>query len=120
MVLVIEDDADLRHFLELMLEGAGYSVRTASDGGEALKILDQQAPSLILLDLMMPTMDGRRFREEQLRRDRASRVPLVVVSARHDCAQIAETLGAAECVPKPFEVDKLLDIVQRICPTGVN
>jgi DNA-binding response OmpR family regulator len=115
-VLVVEDDPDLRHFLELMLEEAGYDVCTARDGREALGALDRHAPCLILLDLMMPIMDGRRFREEQLR-GRAGRVPIVVVSARHDCTQIAQTIGAAGCVPKPFDMNVLLAIVQRLCPT---
>jgi len=105
-VLAVEDDDDLRAFYRTLLEEEGYEVRVARDGAEALGLIDW-APDLILLDLMLPVMDGYQF----LRRLRSSRqgahIPVLVLSAALPPGR--ETLAGAQAVlRKPFEFDRLL------------
>ena len=113
-VLVVDDDADIRTMVQLILEASGYRVATASDGADALRHLAANGPpSLILLDLMMPLMGGEEFRAEQLRDPRLASIPVVVVSARPQAAEKAARMGALACLQKPFEVEELLDVVRR-------
>jgi CheY-like chemotaxis protein len=79
-ILIVDDDSDTREGLSLAMEAAGYSVRTARDGVEALKVLRQCRPDLILLDLVMPTMDGWTFRMQQLRDPALADIPVVVLA----------------------------------------
>jgi CheY-like chemotaxis protein len=116
-VLVVEDDAVVRGLLVESLRFEGYEVRAAADGAAALAVLGRWVPDLILLDLMMPGMDGRAFRDGQRALAAAREVPLVVVSASRDLARAAEALDPAAVVPKPFDLDALLSTVER-CAAG--
>ncbi len=111
-IMVVEDDDNIRDFVELILEGEGYPVVTASNGAIALDLLEQCAPSLILLDVRMPVMDGREF----ARRYRAwpdPRAPIVVVTAAVEAAERAAELGAAGYLAKPFDLNVILRMVQE-------
>jgi CheY-like chemotaxis protein len=112
-VLVVEDDEDMRFILQQLLEHHGWSTYTASDGIEGLTMLQKHRPSLILLDLAMPRMNGVQFRaaQRQLADKRLASVPCVVVSAVHDAPSFKSTLNAAEVLVKPFEADRLLRAV---------
>jgi len=114
-VLLVEDDFDLRDALVPILEYEGHHVVSAANGKEALDRLHSMpaAPSLILLDLMMPLMGGEEFRAEQLRDPRLASIPVVVVSARPQAAEKAARMGALACLQKPFDVEELLDVVRR-------
>jgi CheY-like chemotaxis protein len=114
-VLLVEDDFDLRDALVPILEYEGHHVVSAANGKEALDRLHSMpaAPSLILLDLMMPLMGGEEFRAEQLRDPRLASIPVVVVSARPQAAEKAARRGALACLQKPFDVEELLDVVRR-------
>lgn len=112
LVLVVDDDPDLRELMKLVLEGAGYGVQTASDGKEALERLALQLPSVVLLDMKMPGMNGWQFAEE-LRRAYDRRVPIVVVTAAEDARKTAEEIGAEGYLGKPFELDDVLSLVER-------
>jgi CheY-like chemotaxis protein len=114
-VLLVEDDFDLRDALVPILEYEGHQVVSAANGKEALDRLQSMpaAPSLILLDLMMPVMGGEEFRAEQLRDPRLASIPVVVVSARAQAAEKAARMGALACLQKPFDVEELLDVVRR-------
>jgi CheY-like chemotaxis protein len=82
---------------------------------EGLAALREGCPSVILLDLSMPVMDGWRFRHEQQRlpdRDLAG-IPVVVLSALHDCERQAQVLGAVDVIPKPIDFDRMLAVVRR-------
>jgi CheY-like chemotaxis protein len=115
-VLVIEDHVDTRHMVEEYLQLQGFTTITAENGLDALGKLRQYRPSLILLDLTMPVMDGWRFREEQQRLTEAlARIPVVVLSALHDCAKHAQALGAIDSLTKPIDLDKLAALVGRLC-----
>jgi len=115
-VLVVDDQVDVRESLAFLLELKGYAVVTAADGREALGQMRRGVrPGLILLDLMMPDMDGLEFRREQLKDPQLSTVPIVVCSAHPDATSTAERLGAAACLPKPLNIDRLLSLVAAHC-----
>lgn len=112
-VLLVDDDFDLRDALVPILEYEGHRVVSAANGQEALDRLQSMAPpSVILLDLMMPVMNGEEFRAEQLRDPRLASIPVVVLSAHAYAEQRAAQIGA-RCLKKPFDVDVLLDEVRR-------
>jgi CheY-like chemotaxis protein len=112
---VIEDHADTRHMVEEYLTFEGIPTIGAENGLEGLAALREDRPSVILLDLSMPVMDGWRFRHEQQRlpdRDLAG-IPVVVLSALHDCERQAQVLGAVDVIPKPIDFDRMLAVVRR-------
>jgi CheY-like chemotaxis protein len=113
-VLIVEDDEDMRHILTQLLEFHGWTAYEASDGIEGLEALEKHRPSLIVLDLAMPRMDGVEFRARQraLPDKRLASVPVVVVSAVADAPLYKSKLNAAEVLEKPFEADRLLTAVE--------
>ena len=115
-VLVVEDDAELAATLLEALETAGFSGKVASDGREALAALDEKLPDVILLDLMMPVMDGWEFRERQKKHARASAVPVIVMTAGGRVEEKAHELGAAGFVGKPVSLGTLITEVERVLP----
>jgi CheY-like chemotaxis protein len=113
-ILIIEDDPDVRVTLVDLLEDAGYPVDCAANGQEALDHLRRGTlPSVILLDLMMPVMDGWEFRREQRRDPRVANVPVIVLSAL-DRTRVGD-LGEAAFMKKPLDFDRLLELVRRYC-----
>jgi CheY-like chemotaxis protein len=113
-ILVIEDDEGIREMLRQVLELYGYIVFTASDGEKGIERLrsDSLFPCLILLDLMMPVMDGWEFMEAFHQRKEWSSIPVVVVSA---FADKAADLHAQGLLAKPLVLDNLLAVVERYC-----
>jgi CheY-like chemotaxis protein len=114
-VLIVEDDEALREALTETLADAGYRVVVATNGKEALERLrapDATMPSLILLDLMMPVMDGWQFRAEQRRDPVLAAIPVCVLSA---AGQAASNVTADCFLPKPTSLDMLLETVARFC-----
>ena len=120
MVLVIEDDPDMREIERAALGCGGYDVLLAANGLEGIAVLEQQSPCLILLDLMMPVMDGFTFLVTRRERALAMDVPVVCVSAGgREMVAHAIRLGARECIHKPADVDDLCECVARYCsPTA--
>lgn len=117
-VLVVEDDPDQRDAVMLALQQAGYEVVAAADGLEALELLHAgMKPCLILLDLMMPEMDGVQFRKEQLKSAATADIPVVVVSAFGQRTR-ARSLQVADYLSKPVEIDQLVAVVDRVAQTG--
>lgn len=113
-VLIVEDDADLREMMAQLLLLEGYRTETVANGREALQYLQKgDRPDVILLDLMMPVMDGWEFRRRQLEDPALSRVPVVVLSAL-DPSRAADLDGAA-FLKKPLDFDRLLELVRRFC-----
>lgn len=117
-VLVVEDDLEIRESLMEILEDHGYEPVGAENGLEALDKLRAAGPQpcLIVLDLMLPKMDGRAFRQEQLRTPQFASIPVVVISAFRDVAQTAQELNAAEFLKKPFKPAELVHVAQKYCP----
>jgi CheY-like chemotaxis protein len=113
-VLVVEDNDDVREMMAVTLQLEGHHVRTAINGRDALEQLYRSdPPCVILLDLMMPVMNGWEFRRE-LERDPVLReVPVVVVSAA--TGEMARRAQGVAHLPKPLDMDQLLDVVGTFC-----
>jgi DNA-binding response OmpR family regulator len=122
-VLVIDDDLDSRTLLEMALSAAGFTVASARNGAEALVIARRDHPSVILLDLMMPIMDGYAFRAAQLREPELATIPVICVSGRHDAEAAAKQLKTVACISKPFALDKIVEsvgsVIGRQPPSGI-
>jgi len=113
-IMVVEDDDDVREALMPVLEYEAYDVVGAANGREAIdRLRDAEPPSLILLDLMMPVMDGSQFRTEQLRDPLLASIPVIILSADGTVREKARALRAAAYMQKPVEVDGLLDLIRR-------
>jgi two-component system, chemotaxis family, chemotaxis protein CheY len=114
-VMVVEDDEDIRLSMERTLTDEGYAVIPAANGAEALSLLERanDLPGVILLDLMMPVMDGRVFRREMLARPRLAGIPVIVLTAEGPTEHNAAELQAPECLVKPMALEALLDAVAR-------
>jgi CheY-like chemotaxis protein len=115
-ILLVEDDPSTRDAMALALELQGYNVVTAADGQQALDHLRGDGrPCVILLDLMMPIVDGWAFRRQQQLDPSLASIPVVVVSADGSVPQKAAALGAADYLQKPVDVDQLVAAVRRHC-----
>ena len=114
-VMVVEDDVAIRETLREVLEDRGYRVVGAANGVEALASLRGRTPSLILLDLAMPVMDGLEFRDVQRSDPELARIPVVIISADHGGENEASRLAVEGYLAKPFELDALLATVDRYC-----
>ena len=116
LVLVVDDDPDIRDSLSDVLKDEGYQVATAVDGRDALNKLRGEgcAPCLILLDLMMPVMSGPQFYAEQQRDPALAQIPVVIVSADGNIRQKAASLGR-DYIAKPVRIEQVLDVVDRHC-----
>lgn len=115
-VLLVEDDRDVREALAQVLEFEGYEVASAANGLEAIEQLRRDlAPSIILLDLMMPVMDGRQFRSIQMQDPTIASIPVIVISADGQVEQKVAGLGIAGYLRKPIEVEDLLALIARHC-----
>ncbi len=115
-VLVVEDDRAVREAMLGVLEACGYPAIGAENGAEALSSLrGGPRPGLIVLDLMMPVMDGWQFRSAQLREEELARIPTLVCSAL-DVEAKALSTGAVAYLRKPIDFDRLLEIVEAHCP----
>lgn len=116
-VFVIDDDPGIRELLAEVLLDEGYDVMSAANGQEAVAYLraSPHHPCLILLDLMMPVMNGWEFREAQLQDPSIAPIPVVVLSAVSDLAAAAANLQASGHLVKPVELDQLLATVEYYC-----
>jgi CheY-like chemotaxis protein len=111
-VLIVEDEKELREMLREALELSGYSVVTAVEGGAALEAIERiDHLCLVLLDLLMPGMNGWDFFKEMRARPKYAAVPVVV----HSSAPAAAPPGATRVLTKPLELDRLLDVVREFC-----
>lgn len=111
-VLLIDDDVDISDAIKAILIDEGYHISCVYNGKEALDFLNQAAviPSLILLDIMMPKMNGYEFRKEQLKNDKLSKIPTVVFSAAGKFDD-EESYKFTETIKKPLDLERLLAIV---------
>ena len=116
-VLVVDDNGNTRDSLILLLQSEDYDADGVENGREALRVLrDGYDACLILLDLMMPVMDGWAFRVEQRQDPNLRDIPVVVLSAAMDPAQEAARLGAIAGLGKPLDIARLLNLVAQYCP----
>lgn len=111
-ILIVDDDDDIRETLRDLLEDEGYQVLEASNGREALARLRHGSVCVVLLDLMMPIMDGWEFREEQLADPAIASVPVVIITAS---GRTNGSLGGVDILKKPLRVETVLEVVAARC-----
>jgi len=115
-VVLIEDDADLRRVVQLTLQfGASWNVRTAPDGPAGIALVKQLRPDIVLVDLMMPGMDGYEVCRRLVSDDATKRIPIVLLTARQnlDPERVRES-GARGVITKPFDLDALAPAILRL------
>jgi two-component system KDP operon response regulator KdpE len=111
-ILIVDDDEGVQQFLADVLAANGYAVEQARDGREALAMLEHGSrPSLILLDLAMPNMDGLELAQHLAADQQLSQLPVVLVSARPDLEMTARKIGAADYLTKPMSFSQLLRVI---------
>jgi CheY-like chemotaxis protein len=118
VVLVIEDDRDVREIVRDLLEDAGYEVAAVRHGGEAQEyLLKNPAPAMVLLDLMMPNMNGWQFLTWLEQHEDLADLPVVLLSAApdHGVALAKRTRTVHGCLPKPFDPEALVEVVGQAC-----
>ena len=112
-VLVVEDDASLRHIAETALTTAGFDVEAAENGADALSLAAARPPDVVVLDSQMPAMDGVAF-ARAYRNAVARQAPIIAVSTRGDIAVFAALVGAAALLPKPYSAAELVTTARRV------
>ncbi len=110
-ILIVDDDATIREMLTEVLEEEGYTVAVATNGAEGLAAIERTLPTLILLDMRMPVLDGWGF--ARILKERSLRMPIVVMTAAQESSQWSQEIGSAWTLAKPFNLDELLQVVQR-------
>jgi CheY-like chemotaxis protein len=115
VILIVEDDSAIRTSLAMILEFEGFETRVAENGLDGLHVLETEKtlPSLIILDIMMPIMDGWEFREAQKEHPDAAGVPVVVMTADIHAFEKATKMGAQGFIQKPLNVDHLIKTVSK-------
>lgn len=114
-VLLVEDDTSVRELLRVLLEGEGYEIHEARDGLDGLLKAQFTKPDLLILDLMMPDVDGERVLIQLRSEPKLAGIPVVVVSGKYDALnRCKDLLGDDNVFPKPFEPTKLLDRIGEL------
>jgi DNA-binding response OmpR family regulator len=120
-ILAVDDDPAILDVVAQVLADEGYDVLTADGGRAAVKLAREHLPKLILLDLMMPEMNGWQVVAELRASPQTRSIPVLLLSARRDTALMANDLGVNSYLEKPFDLDELLARVQRLlAPSGVG
>jgi CheY-like chemotaxis protein len=110
-ILVVDDDVAVRELIFEVLRDAGYEVEVASDGAEALRVIEQSPPRLLILDIQMPRVDGPSLAREL--RSRLRDLPVVVMTARPHPEREADRCNAVAALAKPFDTTELVRLVRR-------
>lgn len=113
-ILVVDDEEQLALAVKIRLQSKGYQVTTVSDGRQALDRLDQDKPDLLLLDVLMPVMDGYSCLRELNQRFGRGRIPVIVFTARDQLKELFELEGVEDYVIKPFDHEDLLVRIERV------
>jgi excisionase family DNA binding protein len=113
-ILVVDDDAHLREFIRVNLEREGYSVREATSAEEGLRALEEEPPDLILLDVMMPRVDGWEMLRAVQERHGVGAIPVIMYSGKVDEADEAAKRGARAFIGKPFDPGQLLEATRQL------
>ena len=116
LVLIVDDDARLREFVRVNLEAEGYEVREAGSAEEALEALDAEPPDLILLDVMMPQVDGWELLRRVQERHGVGSIPVIMFSGKVDAREEAEGRGVQGFIGKPFDPRALIESTKQLLP----
>ena len=115
-VLLVEDDPEIRASLRELLGEEGFALYETANGLEAIEYLRSgNRPRVIILDLAMPVVNGWEFRIAQKANPSISEIPVVIISAREQTSDDVAWMEAAEFLPKPIDVERLLGAVRRFC-----
>ncbi len=119
LILIVDDDEKLREFVRVNLEMEGYSVREASSAEDGLKALEEEPPDLILLDVMMPQVDGWEMLQRVQERHGVGSIPVIMFSGKVDEESLkrATSRGAQGFIGKPFNPQQLIDSTKQLVPT---
>lgn len=118
-VLVVDDDVDIRQFVQTALEEAGHRVVSAPSGASALEFLhDGMAPSAVLLDLMMPGVNGLETVQTMRTDERLAAIPVALLTAYPSLAREASSMDGLEIITKPVDVEELVGFADRYCRDG--
>jgi CheY-like chemotaxis protein len=117
LVMIVDDDGDIREALAEAIEDLGYCTVSAANGRDAIDRLRSLTflPCLILLDLMMPVMDGRQFREAQLHDERLEAIPVAIITAHAVPEEASRDLGVIAALGKPIDLPALQGMIRRHC-----
>lgn len=112
-ILLIDDEPDLRECIAELLEGEGYSVTQAENGKTALDLLKSgHTPKVIVLDYMMPVMDGKTFCEHAVKDNHINAIPIILLTAANVPPETTATMQVASQLEKPIDIDKFLKAVK--------
>lgn len=119
-ILVIDDDQVIRQFVAVVLEPAGFTVHSAPDGAEGLAMAAAEPPDLVLLDVMMPGLDGYQVCQALGQEEATAAVPVIMLTASPEPAlnRKAYAAGAKACVPKPFRAESLIATMHAVLAAG--
>jgi CheY-like chemotaxis protein len=114
-ILIVEDNPSILNIMKLAVENAGYEVCTSMNGHDGLELLSDMKtlPSLIILDLIMPIMNGFEFRKSQLSDGRLAHIPVILLTANNNFKESKEKLQAHEFLNKPVDIKDLLYIIEN-------
>lgn len=114
-ILVFDDDESIVDVLSIILKEEGYLVLPATNGEDALSLIIQNRPDLILLDIMMSGMDGRIFSKKIKRIKGVKSIPIIIISANAKTESIAREIKAVDFIIKPFELSEVIEKVKKAC-----
>ena len=114
-ILIIEDDPSVRTLLEKTLGSKGYSISTADDGLAALTMLEELEPDLMIVDIMMPRLDGMTFVKAVKSNTQTAQIPIIFLTAKNDPKTMIQGInfGARFYITKPFQIDELVTKVEK-------
>ena len=115
-ILICDDDPVILRLLEVNLELEGYDVLTANHGEEAFEIASRELPDLVILDIMMPRLDGYQTCQKLKAQSSTEQIPVVFLSAKAQASDIekGKSFGVSDYLTKPFDPNDLLDVVERL------
>jgi len=112
-ILVAEDDKSILEVIKIILEGEGYQIYSTDEKDTIFSIIEKNRPSLILLDIWLSGYDGGLIAKDLKSKNRTKDIPLIMISANNDTPKITKEVGADDYLQKPFDIDKLLDLVKK-------
>lgn len=113
-IMVVDDDLDILEAISLMLEDAGYTVKTTNKGDFVEHLDTHDLPAMIILDMLLSGSDGRDIAQQLKAQEATKQIPIVMLSAHPKAEQEAQLSGADDFLSKPFEIDELLEKVARL------
>jgi CheY-like chemotaxis protein len=117
-ILVVDDDADMRELTATYLQAHGYRTRTAANGVEALAVLKRDRPSVLVVDLQMPLMNGVQLHRRLKRQRGRAGIPFILISGASNAEEVGRALGVTAVLPKPLNPTRLLTALAGCCPNN--